>query len=316
MNSKEFTKLITYLFKNCRVYSTQEENNQVSINELSSAKEVILSNRLPFFSWKKFFVPEKEMLFKTNNNQFAAPETNGEKIALLGINPVDLQAVLLYDKVFANDPYYQTRMKNTLIIGYSLETKMLDKSTRKLNEKGLENLRFDIFIDENKKQTVQAYAGSDLGAEILDQIGCKKYAKIKFKGHKYNKEWETKMNARRDSLENRHDPKIWDELGKTCLECGKCTIVCPTCFCFRIDDSPENRERCWDSCYYSEFSEVAGGHKFLNSTASKIHFWYNHKFARIPDEYGMMGCIGCHRCHEVCPVGIDIKKVMEDVEKS
>jgi ferredoxin len=316
MNSKEFAKLITYLFKNYRVCSTQEENNQISINELSDPKEVALSNRLPFYSWKKFFVPEKEILFKTNNGHLKPLEKNGEKIALFGINSVDLQAVLLYDKVFANDQYYQARMENTLIIGYSLETKMPDKSIRKLNEKSLENLRFDIFIDGDKKKITQVYAGSNPGIEILDKIGCKKYKKIEFQGHRYSKEWENKMNSRRDSLKNRHNPKIWDELGKICLECGKCTIACPTCFCFRIDDSSESRERCWDSCYYSEFSEVAGGHKFLNNTASRIHFWYNHKFARIPDEYGMMGCIGCGRCHEACPVGIDIKKVMEDVEKS
>jgi Fe-S oxidoreductase len=30
----------------------------------------------------------------------------------------------------------------------------------------------------------------------------------------------------------------------------------------------------------------------------------------------MMGCIGCHRCYEVCPVGIDIRKVMEEIETS
>jgi ferredoxin len=315
MNSKEFAKLITYFFKNYRVYSTQEENNQIAINELRDPKEVALSNRLPFYSWKKFFVPEKEILFQTTSNQLAPPEKNEKKIALLGINPVDLQAILLYDKVFTDDPYYQARKENTLIIGYGLETKMLDKSIRKLNEKILENLRFDIFIDENKTET-QAYAGSAMGNEILEKIGCKKFKKIEFKGHKYNKEWEGKMNLRRDSLKNRHNSEIWEKLGKICLECGKCTIACPTCFCFRMDDSSESRERCWDSCYYSEFSEVAGGHKFLNSGAERIHFWYNHKFARIPDEYGMMGCVGCGRCHEVCPVGIDIKKVMEDVEKS
>jgi Fe-S oxidoreductase len=29
-----------------------------------------------------------------------------------------------------------------------------------------------------------------------------------------------------------------------------------------------------------------------------------------------MGCVGCHRCAAVCPVGIDIVEVLKDIEKS
>ncbi len=29
--------------------------------------------------------------------------------------------------------------------------------------------------------------------------------------------------------------EIWeDDLGARCIECGKCTMICPTCFCFDI----------------------------------------------------------------------------------
>jgi len=29
---------------------------------------------------------------------------------------------------------------------------------------------------------------------------------------------------------------IWDTLGERCLACGSCTNVCPTCFCFDVQD--------------------------------------------------------------------------------
>lgn len=110
--------------------------------------------------------------------------------------------------------------------------------------------------------------------------------------------------------------KLWQDLGRRCIECGQCTIACPTCFCFRIDDQagPEagsgQRKKVWDSCFYAEFSELAGGLKFLKTTAERIHFWYYHKFVRIPEEYDLPGCVGCNRCSEVCPAGIEIKKVL------
>ena len=36
-----------------------------------------------------------------------------------------------------------------------------------------------------------------------------------------------------------------------------------------------------------------------------------HKFKYSPERYGMLGCVGCGRCVAVCPVNIDIRKVIE-----
>ncbi len=348
MDRKEFSKFVLHLLADYQVYSPQKENNQVIIAELIDNEKVALDKRLPFYPWKNFFVPDCEILFeyqgivpekppmasnpqKEERKKFLPPLTKGQSqkdIALLGVNILDLRAVLLYDLVFALDPYYQTRQQNTLIIGYGFETELHDGSIRKFTPDDLKHLRFDIFLAEQpgKKNLFQVFAGSDKGRSLLDEFGYHGYQNIEFIGHEYSKEWKEKMNLRRDKLKNHHNQKIWDELGKICLECGKCTIACPTCFCFRIDDNPSldlrsrkidgTRQRAWDSCYYQEFSEVAGGHKFLNNTASKIHFWYFHKFGRIPDEYNMMGCVGCHRCHVVCPVDINIQKVLEEIENS
>lgn len=57
---------------------------------------------------------------------------------------------------------------------------------------------------------------------------------------------------------------IWDEVTKGCIGCGTCTYVCPTCYCFDIDSENYTGEgvkyRCWDSCMFSDYTRMAGGH--------------------------------------------------------
>jgi len=313
---------------------------------------------VPFYSFKRFFVPEEEKLFDYKEQNLKMDLASPKNTAIIGMNLLDLKSVLLYDQVFEKDPYYQARRNHILIVGHSLIPDLPQNIFEQTFEEDiLEHLSFDIFLATlsvastplsgvagqkskrgrikkiNEEKTTEEYAvftGSPLGQKILNEFGYKDYINIQFSGPVREGKLDERMLTLRDKLKNKHNQKIWDELGARCIECGKCTIVCPTCFCFRIDDkaSLENnqgeRKRCWDSCFYQEFSEVAApstgsgqvGHKFLNDTAKRIYFWYFHKFARLPDEFNFMGCVGCRRCAAVCPVGIDIAEVLKDIENS
>ncbi|MBI4709430.1 MAG: 4Fe-4S dicluster domain-containing protein [Candidatus Portnoybacteria bacterium] len=327
--------LFDYLGKSWLIFGPKEikaggGERQISIELLSDFDKLVWDERLPFYSFKRFFVPEAEGLFKYRNEKLLDEPAQSDKIAFFGMNVLDLRSTLLYDQVFREDVCYQQRRSNFLVIGHNIMPNLGPAvKPQVFDENMLEHLSFDIFflalknsIGREGARDYAVFAGSPKGQKVLDNFGYKDYIKVEFKGLVKEGLIIERMQMLKDKLENHHSPKIWEELGKRCIECGKCTIACPTCFCFRIDDEPAlkegegERERCWDSCYYQEFSEVSGGHKFLDNTAGRIHFWYFHKFARIPKEYNMLGCVGCRRCAAVCPVGIDIKEVLRNIEQS
>ena len=37
-------------------------------------------------------------------------------------------------------------------------------------------------------------------------------------------------------LEENYDDPYWEKRSSTCFSCGSCVMVCPTCFCFDVQD--------------------------------------------------------------------------------
>jgi ferredoxin len=103
----------------------------------------------------------------------------------------------------------------------------------------------------------------------------------------------------------------WREVAERCLACGNCTLVCPTCFCFAVDDVTDlagrtaERVQRWDSCFTLGHSYIHGG-SVRREISSRYRQWMTHKLAHWIDQYGVSGCVGCGRCITWCPVGIDI----------
>lgn len=112
---------------------------------------------------------------------------------------------------------------------------------------------------------------------------------------------------------------LWDSLSESCLGCGTCTFVCPTCQCYDVEDFDNGREvrrfRCWDSCMYSDFTMMAHG---TNRPTQKERFRqrFMHKLVYFPrNNDGIFGCVGCGRCLQKCPIHMNIVKVARKLKE-
>ncbi len=341
MTHSDLKNLVEYLLKkNYIIYAPIKKSGQIIIDRIFTYKNFTLTRERPLYSFKKYLLPPRESLFNFSEKNKGA--VIRPKQALLGITVYDLRAIALLAQVFEKDPYFQNIISNTLLIGQS---PVPGNTTfyEKYEENVLEHFKFDIFLESRgDRDNFRIFTGSKHGQRLLNEFGYNDFEHIEYAGPIPEEGLSEFHKITREKIKKSYDNAIWKSLGKRCLGCEKCTIVCPTCFCFKfydasssfdithdkslgantpaISDANSNKEgfsryREWDSCFNAEFSEISGGAKFLKTIQNRIYNYYDHKFVRIPTEYNLPGCVGCGRCSDVCPAGINIKEVIAKIQK-
>ncbi len=111
----------------------------------------------------------------------------------------------------------------------------------------------------------------------------------------------------------------WDNIAWKCLNCGACTYLCPTCYCFDIHADGRLKGyqlRSWDACMFPRFTLHASGHNPRPGYRERVRQRVLHKFSYFPmREEGRFGCVGCGACVEVCPVNWDIREAVQRMVK-
>jgi len=113
------------------------------------------------------------------------------------------------------------------------------------------------------------------------------------------------------------DQDLWEEIANKCISCGICTFLCPTCYCFDINDElvkdKGTRFRNWDSCSFPVYTKMP----MENPRKEKWHRVRNkvcHKYEFYPMLFDVIACTGCGRCIRQCPVNWDIIQTLEKIQ--
>jgi sulfhydrogenase subunit beta (sulfur reductase) len=277
-------------------------------------------------SWKKFLFPPRSRLFEVSreNGNWQTNFLEGEppQFAFIGVRPCELSAISVQDRVFIRedyvDPIYKSRRENILIIAVACTHPSSTCFCTSMGTGPRSTGGFDLsFIEMDDVFLVEV--GSEAGAHALQPLEWERA--IAYRLQLAEAEF---LNAERsiqrhienldmlpEILLNNYEHPLWDQVGARCLSCTNCTLVCPTCFCWDVEDLTDlsgditRRERVWDSCFNPSYSAQAGGNT-RPTTKSRYRQWLTHKMGSWVEQFGESGCVGCGRCITWCPAKIDI----------
>ncbi len=323
LSTKIFSNWIDHLQTRYSIIGPKRVGEKYVFDEIHSAKELNLEYPTSILPPKKVLIPQREDLIKFNmDNGEVEPLLEDRSIVIMGIHTCDLHAVRMLDRVFKQgfvDQHYLAHRENITLVSIECTQPCSnycfckDMDTLKLPEE------FDLHLidlGEDYAVTIGSEKGNSLlaGCEYISEATANDNQRINVtmseKWSNFLYRLDVDINTIPGLFTNNLSNPLWDEIGKKCLGCGNCTIVCPTCYCFNIIDEVDfslhsgTRFRVWDSCQLNEFAVVAGGHDFRPSRSQRQRHRFLRKFKYQSSEDGLMGCVGCGRCAQACLVGI------------
>lgn len=254
-------------------------------------------------------------------------QTDYSPRAVVGIKPYDAKAVELvklnFDTSEYRDPYWCDAYEATTFVGLGVNQPgpfdfSTSTGTGPFCEDGLDVLLADL-DDKYLAKVLTDKGEAFVSACAFDTIADEKESQALFDVLQKEAENNIVSSIDTEKLKGKtilelHEAPFWDDIAFSCINCGTCTYVCPTCWCFDIQDETKQKQtiriRNWDTCMSSLFTMHASGHNPRDTKTQRVRQRFMHKLKYFLDKYdkGVM-CVGCGRCVKSCPVNIDIREV-------
>jgi ferredoxin len=280
---------------------------------------------------KRYFLPFKEDLasFRIDGDDWhkTIDFNCNRPIVFFGLHACDINALNKLDKVLLGNvypmPYYAAKRKNMFIIGIGCRPQPFCFCRSMGSDTVLHG--FDMFItDIGSEYFIEILSATaynflqSVSSRTPDESDHLQYMKvIADKNKMFVAHVDTTDLTK--ILDMEFQSPVWKQWGDKCLGCGTCANVCPTCYCYGVEETVSvdlqsaRKTKTLYSCNVVDFAEVAGGHNFRPERHIRLKYRYYHKHRGFVEAYEESLCVGCGRCGEACLAGITVPQVIASV---
>lgn len=323
--TSEWNRAIENLNQQYDIYApiSTGETIDYELMDADHISEAIYNIPKPTTPLKTFFLPVKE------NVTIHHPS---EKIKIItGVPNCDLQALRILDEIYldkdALDTSYGDKREKTILIGTSCFSTQEHCHCTSYGCKPYPKSVCDISLAEVDKN-IHLEVFSKKGEELISSI--KKYATLSKSTQVEIEAIDLKQKKTENQLleNNKNLPdykktgelvehakdEIWQKYSSTCVSCGACATICPTCSCFLLVDKPGfEKVRQLDACQYPGFERVAGDDDPLHALPKRFKNRYLCKYYWKPYKFDSIACTGCGRCIEACIGKINKNELFREI---
>jgi formate hydrogenlyase subunit 6/NADH:ubiquinone oxidoreductase subunit I len=337
IRSDDFPAFVNALIEAGPVYGPVAKRSGFIFERLETPEELRLDYDVTILPPKKLFFPPAQDLLRFDASGFQAALEPQEKV-LLGVHFYDVKAIDQTDLLFSErnfDVNYMAHRQTTTIVasniqkvsrraffatvgadvqpqghdafmtaigyGYVFETR---------TERGEALLAHGVFQPATEAQITEA---ADVNAAALAQCP-----------ERLDHSTEDIAAKVRASFGN---DEMWAAMAADCFSCGTCNTVCPTCYCFdvqdtwNVDQTSGQRTRYWDGCLTEDFAKCSLGEgaceNFRDERGSRFRHRMMRKATYLNEKLGGPACVGCGRCSAGCTADIaDPVRIIDQIMAS
>jgi len=280
---------------------------------------------------KRYFLPFRETL-----SFFSLAGDSWEKRVdynvyqpqvMFGMHACDINALNKLDKVLMKSahptPYYACKRRNMFIIGTNC-TPQPHCFCRSMSTDTAQH-GFDMFLtDLGDRYFVEILSAAafnylrEVKTSDPTEADHQQYMHVVAENiSKFTTHVDTTDLTKILDMEFQSD--VWRRWGDKCLSCGTCANVCPTCYCYGVEETVDmdlksaHKTKHLYSCNLIDFAEVAGGHNFRPESYTRLKYRYYHKHRGFVEAFEESLCVGCGRCGVSCLANINVPEVIASV---
>ncbi|SPD75322.1 Heterodisulfide reductase, iron-sulfur binding subunit family protein [uncultured Desulfobacterium sp.] len=331
----EWTKALQGISDSYKVFAPVKDGDFHTFKPMNATKAPDFDFQNTRLSAKALIYPQSERMFEYSVDERASdasivretPKDYSPK-AIVGIRPCDAHGFSIVRPNFDNqeyrDPWWVQSFESTVLVGLGCNQPCstcfcASVGGGPFNKDVLDVLIYDLganFMVTGLTEKGETFLTKVKGGKAADDESIKQAEALATEAAKMSKADVPTDKLRDKVINDLFAAPFWQDVGFACLNCGTCTYLCPTCWCFDIQDEvlgkQGDRIRNWDSCMFPLFTLHGSGHNPRDQKFQRVRQRFMHKLKYYVDKYqDGVQCSGCGRCVRYCPVNIDIRQVAE-----